>query len=504
MRAYFLSVLLRACAASRVFDVDSYGGRGDGITLNSGAFAAAVADAHAYWTATATPGTVLAHGGVFLSGQIVLLSGVVLSVAPDARLLASASPADYPADPARWAFLFSDGATDVGITGGGIVDGQFQAYIGGFNATNDEFIPKGWPDCVGECRPRLTKLTNTERVEVFNISFINSPDWTFHLLNTSWVHVYNWTQRGDERWPNNDGIDIDSSSHVLVEDSDIDTADDGVCIKGSAPNGTSINVTVRRTRVRSRSSAVKYGSNIPIPMRGHLFEDLYIHDSNRGLALQARDGGDLRDVTFRRVVINGTRFWPWKWWGDGGPLYISSMLRDGADTGTQISNITFEDIDAVAQNAAVLSGTAPGKPIVNITLRRVRLHVARVGNYTLSAVTAPSIEYDPHISGVPGRINITVRLRCCSLSSHPPTPPSSTRSPLSATPFPFSLGLHAGPVCGRGQRPLAGGCPRVIRRCGQAELLGQSVCQHVARGVARNGGGRLLRSPAELTEATQV
>jgi hypothetical protein len=42
------------------------------------------------------------------------------------------------------------------------------------------------------------------------------------------VLVTNWTQRGDERWPNNDGIDIDSSSHVLVEKSSIDTADDGV------------------------------------------------------------------------------------------------------------------------------------------------------------------------------------------------------------------------------------------------------------------------------------
>jgi polygalacturonase len=393
-------------ASAQVFDVATYGGKGDGATLNTAAFSRAVAAAHAYFTDSGKQGTVLARAGVFLSGQIVLLSGVVLRVAGDARLLASASPADYPADQARWAFLFSDGATDIGITGGGVVDGDFQKYIGGFNAANDEFVPQGWPGCAGECRPRLAMLTNSARVVVSNISFVGSPDWTFHLLNTSYVHVFNWTQRGDERWPNNDGIDIDSCSHVVLEDSDIDTADDGVCIKGSTVGGSSVNVTVRRTRIRSRSSAVKYGSNIPIPMSGHLFEDLTIHDSNRGLALQARDGGALRDVTFRRIVINGTRFWPWKWWGDGGPIYISSMLRDAADPGTEISNITFEDVYAVAENAAVLSGAAPGKPLRNITLRRVHLRVSKVGNYSVSQNSGPTVEYDPHLPGVPDRVSM--------------------------------------------------------------------------------------------------
>jgi len=73
---------------------------------------------------------------------------------------------------------------------------------------------------------------------------------------------------------------------VHEQDSTIDTADDGVCIKGSTVGGVSINVTVRNIRVRSRSSAIKYGSNCPIPMSGHLFEDIEIFDSNRGLALQ--------------------------------------------------------------------------------------------------------------------------------------------------------------------------------------------------------------------------
>jgi polygalacturonase len=308
-----------AAAAPGVFSVLDYGGVADGATLNTAAFAAAAAAAHAYWLAGGGPATLLAPApGTFFSGQIEILSGVTLLVQPGARLLASANVSDYPAS--AWAFLYASGASDIGVTGGGVVDGNFEAYVAGYDAPTVQLQPRGWPGCSGECRPRLAQFIDTQRVAVSAVTFTGSPDWTFHLLNCSYVHVFNWTQHGDERWPNNDGIDIDSSSHVLLEDSTIDTADDGVCIKGSAVGGVSVNVTVRNCRVRSRSSAIKYGSNCPIPMSGHVFEDIEVFDSNRALALQARDGGLLSNITFRRISITGTRLWPWKWWGDGGPI----------------------------------------------------------------------------------------------------------------------------------------------------------------------------------------
>ena len=101
-----------------------------------------------------------------------------------------------------------------------------------------------------------------------------------HLMACTDVHVKNVTVHGDERWPNNDGIDLDSCQHVVVEDSTIDTADDGVCIKGAAAETR--NITVRRMRIRSRSSAIKFGSNCPMAMTDLLFEDV-CKSSNRPL-----------------------------------------------------------------------------------------------------------------------------------------------------------------------------------------------------------------------------
>ena len=408
--ALVISLALVRESAAAIFSVLDYGGVGDGETLNTRAFSNAMAAAHASWATTGEPSVVLAPSpGVYFSGQIAILSGVTLSIATGARLLASGNVSDYPGS--AWAFLYSKGTTDIGVSGGGVVDGNFEAYIASYDAGMVQLQPRGWPNCTGECRPRLAQFIDALRIDVHDVTFTGSPDWTFHLLNCSYVHVHHWTQYGDPRWPNNDGIDIDSCSHFLLEDSLVDTADDGVCIKGSAVGGVSVNVTVRRMRVRSRSSAIKYGSNCPIPMSDHLFEDIEVFDSNRGLALQARDGGLLANITFRRINITGTRLWPWKWWGDGGPLYISTMLRQPGDPSCDVHNVTFEDIAAVSQAGAVFSGIAPGHTLHGVTLRRVNITIDRlpewnyttgVGNTSSSGYSyGPRIEYDPTEGCVP-------------------------------------------------------------------------------------------------------
>jgi len=98
------------------FSVLDYGGVGDGATLNTHAFARAMDAAHASWLASGLPSTLVAPApGVYFSGQIVMQSGVTLTVATGTRLKASANVTDYPR--AAWAFLYSKGATDFGVTG---------------------------------------------------------------------------------------------------------------------------------------------------------------------------------------------------------------------------------------------------------------------------------------------------------------------------------------------------------------------------------------------------
>ena len=65
---------------------------------------------------------------------------------------------------------------------------------------------------------------------------------------------------GDWRWPNNDGIDPDSSRNITISHTFIDTGDDNICPKSSKGKGELSNLLVVDCQLRSRSSAIKFGS----------------------------------------------------------------------------------------------------------------------------------------------------------------------------------------------------------------------------------------------------
>ena len=388
--------LLVALAPARAvdFDVRDFGGVGDGRTMNTAAFAAAVAAAHASYAGSGAAANVLVADGTYVSGNVELLSGVVLRVEPSGTLLGSNDPSQFPqtqTSAGSWGIVTAHGARDVGIVGGGVLDGNFSAYIRSFDAANVEFVAGGWAGCAGnttnDCRPMLVKLVNSTNVVVADVTLRGSPFWTMHLLNCSGVLVSNVTQRGDPRFPNNDGVDIDSSQHVQVLDSTFETADDGVCIKSTGGCMDVFNVTVRNVSISSRSSAIKFGSATPVDMHDLLFEDIFIHDSNGGLSIQARDAGVVSNVVFRNVLVNGTRQWPglpnasgaeWGgWWGSGENIWISTMPRSATAPRGVVRNITYENIVGVGQNANFISGRSPGNGVEGVTLRNVSLTIDR-------------------------------------------------------------------------------------------------------------------------------
>ena len=94
---------------------------------------------------------------------------------------------------------------------------------------------------------------------------------------------------GDERFPNNDGFDPESCTNVTLVNSHISVADDAICPKANTKPLKGL--TVRNTTVRSRSGAIKFGSNTgPGMMSDILFDNLTIWSSNGGMKIQGRGG----------------------------------------------------------------------------------------------------------------------------------------------------------------------------------------------------------------------
>jgi polygalacturonase len=216
---------------------------------------------------------VMVTNGTYVSGQVELLSGVHLHVSPTATLLASSDLRNFPgsvgSDAAGvWGVVYANGARNIGLVGGGTVDGAYSRYIARYDDVNKEFVPRGWPGCpptnnTSVCRPKLVFFRSSTDVLVDEVMLTGSAFWTFHLLNCSRVRVTGIRVRGDARFPNNDGIDIDSSQHVALAGVDIDTADDGICIKSTRGMQETFDVSVHDATIRSRSSAIKFGSTTP-------------------------------------------------------------------------------------------------------------------------------------------------------------------------------------------------------------------------------------------------
>jgi alpha-L-rhamnosidase len=107
------------CGVAGTVEVTAHGAAGDGVTNDTAAIQGAI-DA----CAAGGGGDVVLPTGRYLSGSLTLKSGVRLVVTPEATLLGSTSMADYPGR----RLISATDAAGVGITGGGTIDGQGNAF----------------------------------------------------------------------------------------------------------------------------------------------------------------------------------------------------------------------------------------------------------------------------------------------------------------------------------------------------------------------------------------
>jgi polygalacturonase len=308
--AVFIGILsLHLVHAAAVFDIRQYGAVGDGVTVNTMAIEKAVQAANLDYLArgggsgsTVPPSHVVVTDGTYATGQVNLLSGVYLELAESGTLLAVMDRRQFPVDPNAWGVVYAHNVANIGIVGEGRIDGNWTNYIVSNDAVNIEFIAHGWPGCAGnttnDCRPMLVKFFNSTDIVVDGITMVGSPFWTFHLWNCSRVTVSQLTQLGDPRFPNNDGIDIDSSQHVLVQDSSFDTADDGICIKSSSgmqvtPSQSIINITSFINRLRLKGCLCELSHR---PLRGFVLSAAgYVqHHSATGECAQSQQCHQVR------------------------------------------------------------------------------------------------------------------------------------------------------------------------------------------------------------------
>ena len=313
----------------RSCDPVAFGARADGVAKDTAAIQAAI-DA----CATDAGGTVVLRRGVFLSGTIRLRSHVTLRVEAGATLRGSQDDADYPllnppvvntqlAD-TRHALVYAESATAVRIEGGGTIDG---------NADIDKWRGMARPE--GR-RPMAIFTALSKDVAIEGVTVRDAGVWAVVDMEVEHLVVRGITV-DSPHGPTHDGIDVVDGRDVLIEDNTINAGDDGICLKSGSATGLR-DVVVRRNHVRGAGVAngLKLGTATVGPMRDILFEDIRIENAQAAaMAVESVDGGEVSNVTFRRITADDV----------GTPVFVLLGTRGKSGVGA-IHDIRFEAIRA--------------------------------------------------------------------------------------------------------------------------------------------------------------
>lgn len=293
-----------ASASTQVFNIKNFGAVGDGVAMETKAIQNAIDACH-----DAGGGVVRVPAGDFQFGTIVLKSNVTLSLDHGANLLGSTNKDDYtteglddPREGGPHCLIYANGASNISIEGLGVIDARGTAK--NFPRERSGGRNRG-------LRPRLLRMNNCDGLSFSGVTWKRPAFWGLHLVDCKNIHFDAVTVRFRNNNYNNDGLDLDGCENVLIENCDIDSGDDAICLKSS--KNPCRNIVVRRCKVSSNTAAVKFGTS----SRGGFIDvkvtNCYFYDCPMGaIKLQSVDGGRLENVDISRITMKDV----------GSPIFI--------------------------------------------------------------------------------------------------------------------------------------------------------------------------------------
>ena len=327
-------------------------------------------------------GIVRLGNGDYVSGTLVMRSGVCLEVRAGSRLLGSTDLRDYPEHHAarltvqdtsmgmHQSLLFAEGCENICLRGGGVIDGRGSpAHFPG------EETAQGTPG-----RPFLIRMIDCRNVHIADLTMKDAACWMQNYLNCENLLLEGLAVRNHANY-NNDGMDIDGCRNVVIRNCRVSSGDDALCFKGAGQRELS-RVLVEDCDFYSACNAVKVGTDTQGDFRqvyirrcriGGLAEDpsgLKHACADSGISLEMVDGGTLEDFLIEDIHM--IRAWS--------PFFLRLENRgrvkpgDPAPGPGTLRRVLFSDIRGreTGPRGSYLLGI-PEKPIEDIAFRRVLL-----------------------------------------------------------------------------------------------------------------------------------
>ncbi len=235
---------------NKVYNVENYGAEGDALKMNTEAIQKAIDDC-----AANGGGIVTFPPGIFQTGSIFVKNNVDFNVPKGTMLIGSQVLDDYPRIETRvagiemkWpaALINVIGQKNAAVSGDGVIHGRGKVFWNKYWKMRDEYEPKGLRWIVDyDCeRPRGILISDCSDVTVKGIVLYQPGFWSLHILYSDHITVDDIviSNNIEGRGPSTDGVDIDSSTKILVQNSRINCNDDNFCLKaGRDADGLRVN-----------------------------------------------------------------------------------------------------------------------------------------------------------------------------------------------------------------------------------------------------------------------
>ena len=415
--------ILRTSFKKDTFSIVKYGAKADGITLNTKSINDAI-DA----CSKKGGGVVVIPTGMWVTGPVVLKNNVNLHLQRNAVLQFTKDLNEYALVEANWEGLpqmrnqspiSATNATNIAITGLGIIDGGGDAWrmvkkekltethwnkllasggvlsddkktwyptegsLKGSKLKNPGQItpdknPAFYQEVKDFLRPNLLLLTSCNRVLLEGVTFQNSAAWCLHPLMSENIVVRNISVKNPWYAQNGDGIDLESCSKVLIENSVFDVGDDGICIKSG-----------RDAEGRKRG----------MPTQDVIIRNCTVYAAHGGFVIGSEMSGGAKNIWVDDCTFIGT---------DIGLRFKTTRGRGGVVENIYINNITMRDIigEAIlfdmyyaAQDPIPASGEKREPPKVEV--KPVSEETPQFRNIYINNVVANGAEKAIFVRGLP-------------------------------------------------------------------------------------------------------
>ncbi|MBD0724244.1 exo-poly-alpha-D-galacturonosidase [Flavobacterium sp. L1I52] len=330
--------------SSKTYYPNDFGAVNDGVTLSTKSIQKAIDEC-----SKNGGGTVTFKPGKYLIGSLFIKEGVHFNVPENVTLLGSENIADYPEIDTRvagiemkWPAALINVLDQKNITldGEGTIDGQGKVFWDYYWNLRKEYEAKNlrWIVDYDAKRPRTILISNSKNVFLKNLNIQKAGFWTVQVLYSEYVTVDGIKIRNNigGHGPSTDGVDIDSSRWILVQNCDIDCNDDNFCLKaGRDWDGLRVNkpteyVVVRNCIARQGAGLFTVGSETSGSIRHVYASNIQGFGTKNGLNIKSATnrGGTVEDVYLENIKMEsvGTFITISMNWN---PAYSYSKLPEG-------------------------------------------------------------------------------------------------------------------------------------------------------------------------------